>query len=921
MEHNESNGSKWWKIDFHVHTPASDDYGKGDAQIKNHTTEEEILKSAIIAELDAIVIADHNSGNWIDKLKIKYNEIKTAAVKPEWFRELTIIPGVEITVANTGSRVHLLAVFDPTCDSDKITGVLGKCGITSGFGDDQKTSSPTSFEDIIKIIQDNNGIAIPAHIDKIKGLLHGKQTINDDLKRVLNNLSAAEFCDPNAFDSEHIELKKEVEKLAVLAGSDAHTPDEIGKHSSWIKMSNATKDELELALINKDFCVKNQEENPNIIPDIFIKSLEIKSMKYCGRKPDNPFKMNFHPHFNSIIGGRGSGKSTALESIRIASRRIDELKDIPAIKDNLDKFKSNSKAGVMLNETKLLLEINRNEKEYRLSWNADSTGNVLEEKIDNEWISQEPGNLQERFQLSIYSQKQINELSKNPEGLLEIIDRAAVVNRADLIEKWNQLKSKFMLLCEKRREIKRQLALEPEIQTKLNDVINDLKLYEEHGHGEILKNYQIKIQQLNFFSLEDDFDNLADKIMEIANDAAQNDFPELQFQEDSAIEEVKKVYNETASELSDAKSKLLALAEKVKSISTNRKNKIEQTDWYKSVVAAYQAYNSLIKEYEGKNSSIDLNVYSQWVQKRAQLQQEMNRIKSLQKEADNIQSEMGQTYQKFIDIRKELFKSRKKFIDDIISDTSLVKMELIPYGDTLNIETEFRNILGLATSTFQSSILDNEAKKGLLYELFNWEKSDINNDKLPKMIFNLKQKFISLTTETETNINTKFVNKLKIIKKEHPANFDNLLCWWPEDQLRVKYKQSGKYEDLEKGSAGQKAAAILAFLLSYDDKPLIIDQPEDDLDNALIYDLIVKQIQKSKDKRQLIIVTHNPNIVVNGDAELVHIMEFKDGQVQVVEQGGLGEKNIRNTICKIMEGGITAFKNRYKRITAGENYV
>jgi len=922
MKYNESNGSKWWKIDFHVHTPASDDYGRGDAQIKNHTTEEEILKSAMSAELDAILIADHNSGEWIDKLKTKYQEIKEDTVKPEWFRELIVLPAVEITIDGSGNRSHLLAVFAPSCNSNKITGVLGACGITTNYGDDQNTFSTKSFDDVVKIIKEHDGIAIPAHIDKTKGLLEGQQTINPGMRNTLNSLIAAEFCNPDAFVSADLELKKEIDKLAILGGSDAHKPGEIGNHSSWIKVCKPTKEELELALIDKDFCVINQKENPNIIPDIFVKSLEIKEMKYCGRNPNNPFKMVFHPHFNAIIGGRGSGKSTALEAIRITARRIDELKEIPAIKENLDKFMSRLKDGVMLDNTKLILEINRRDKEYRLFWNADSTGKTIEEKNENgDWIPQETGNLQERFPLSIYSQKQINELSKNPKGLLEIIDRSHEVNRAEWDEKWRQLKSKFMLLREQRREINRQLKLAPEIQAKLNDVINDLKQYEEHGHGEILKNYQIKIQQFNAFPLDDNsINSLANKIIEAANSTVQNDFPEFQIQKDPAIDELKKIYSETATELNDVKTKLSALAEKVVNISETRKSKLEQTNWYKSVVATYQAYNELVKEYKKKDSNIDLNIYSRWVQQRAQLQQEMTRIKNLQKETENIQRESTQIYKQFIALRKELFESRKKFIDEATKDTSFVKMELIPFGDTSNIESEFRNLLGLDAFSFQSSILDDETKAGLLYELFDWEKNGVEHNKLLKIIDGFKNSIIT----PPDNIHEKFKNKLMAIRKDHPANFDQLLCWWPEDQLQVKYSQDGKkgkFEDLEKGSAGQKAAAILAFLLTYDDKPLIIDQPEDDLDNALIYDLIVRQIHSSKNKRQLIIVTHNPNIVVNGDAELVHIMEFKDGQVQVADQGGLGEKNIRNAICEIMEGGITAFKNRYKRITAGENYV
>jgi ABC-type cobalamin/Fe3+-siderophores transport system ATPase subunit len=148
-----------------------------------------------------------------------------------------------------------------------------------------------------------------------------------------------------------------------------------------------------------------------------------------------------------------------------------------------------------------------------------------------------------------------------------------------------------------------------------------------------------------------------------------------------------------------------------------------------------------------------------------------------------------------------------------------------------------------------------------------------------------------------------------------------LHVWFPEDLLRVKYSKDPslrKFEDIGSGSAGQKAAAILAFLLSYGDQPLIIDQPEDDLDNALIYDLIVSQIQENKNRRQLIIATHNPNIVVNGGAELVAALKFSGGQVQYEAQGSLDETKVRNAVCDIMEGGEEAFNKRYKRMTLEE---
>lgn len=127
------------------------------------------------------------------------------------------------------------------------------------------------------------------------------------------------------------------------------------------------------------------------------------------------------------------------------------------------------------------------------------------------------------------------------------------------------------------------------------------------------------------------------------------------------------------------------------------------------------------------------------------------------------------------------------------------------------------------------------------------------------------------------------------------------------------------WQPISQGSAGQRNAAILAFLLSYGEEPLVIDQPENDLDNALITDLVVQQLREIRKRRQLIIVTHNPNIVVNADADLVISLSFSGGQIAISEIGGLQEQRVRDEICRIVEGGREAFESRYARI--GERHV
>lgn len=146
-----------------------------------------------------------------------------------------------------------------------------------------------------------------------------------------------------------------------------------------------------------------------------------------------------------------------------------------------------------------------------------------------------------------------------------------------------------------------------------------------------------------------------------------------------------------------------------------------------------------------------------------------------------------------------------------------------------------------------------------------------------------------------------------------PQTFDEIKLWFPDDKLTIKFNDGNRFKDVSQGSAGQKASAVLSFLLSYGTEPLILDQPEDDLDNGLITSLIVSKLQTNKANRQIIVVTHNPNIVVNGDSEYVVALESK-GQISDVASGALQEINVRKKVCEIMEGGERALQQRYRRM-------
>jgi ATPase subunit of ABC transporter with duplicated ATPase domains len=115
-------------------------------------------------------------------------------------------------------------------------------------------------------------------------------------------------------------------------------------------------------------------------------------------------------------------------------------------------------------------------------------------------------------------------------------------------------------------------------------------------------------------------------------------------------------------------------------------------------------------------------------------------------------------------------------------------------------------------------------------------------------------------------------------------------------------------------SPGQRSSAMLPLIALSETTPLVIDQPEDNLDNKLIGKVLTDILAALKEKRQIIVCTHNPNIVVSGDAEQVIVLNaISDRKAEVVGHGSIDNENIIHSVIEIMEGGAEAFRARRLR--------
>ena len=339
-------GARWWKFDFHTHTPASVDYGAGSRQ--DVITASEWLLRFMQAEIDCVAVTDHNSGAWIDRLKSALTAME--ADPPEGFRPLHLFPGVELSV-NGG--FHLLAVFDPETSTADIDTLLGAVDYRGTKGDSNGVTAKSGVE-VVRIVLEQGGIPIPAHADRDKGLFRlatdgdgterGTTLDSNTTAQVLDcdGILAMEIVDRTAPKPE-IYSQRKLGWTEVI-GTDDHgvlgRDRSPGAHYTWVKMAEPSLEGLRLALLDGDASsiLRSDEEghgDANSTPEFFVESVEIREARYMGRGESAKFR--FSPWLTALVGGRGTGKSTVIHSLRLALRlwkqelsRLEDGSAIPA---------------------------------------------------------------------------------------------------------------------------------------------------------------------------------------------------------------------------------------------------------------------------------------------------------------------------------------------------------------------------------------------------------------------------------------------------------------------------------------------------------------------------------------------------------------------------------------------------------------
>ena len=841
-----------------------------------------------------------------------------------------------------------MAIFDPSKATSDIDSLIGAVNYNGDKGDSNGVTRKSPIE-VVEEVLHLGGVPIPAHTDKDKGLLR-LSTENSNISALDPNTLAQLFEFPyilamevaNAHSTKPAIYHQHKTAWSEVLGSDSHhligaeKENYPGSHYTWVKMARPSIDGLRLALLDGgELSIRRSDTadsfEPPTPPNQYIRGLEIENARYMGR--NKVAEVRFSPWFNAIVGGRGTGKSTLIHGLRLAARREAEIMNFADTSEpriTFERFVNASSLkrseGALTPNTSIRLNIMRDSILHRIHWSKEVVEAPVEEKSDNaNWVSSDSQIITpDRFPVSIFSQGQIAELSgDNQQALLQIIDSAAGV--AGLHANLSEAQNTFFSTRAQIRELEGKLSNRDRLEFALQDTEKKLERFETDGYQATLTNYRTRTNQSSEinrrFEIAEEFARTieahttktqpSEAIAQIFDSASGEDQAALQI-----LSNIEGALQVTVNDLANSVERLWVRIASIRS-------ELGVSIWKDSHDEASSQYYELVDGLREVGVT-NLTDYEQLVNQRQERENDLKALELVKQEKDKLLASSIEQQEKILEARRAISVRREEFLSRTLDQNSFVQIDIRHYGnDVLSIENSFREIIDVRDNRFQDDILNSVDGNNFLGIVSDLLANLPNESVLRRNLFESRLSNLKIRLQTTciggNAFGGHFSNYLGRQFELNASFLDRLLTWYPEDGLDVRYSRTGNGKDFQpiaQASAGQRAAAMLAFLLAHGEEPLVLDQPEDDLDNQLIYDLIVRQIRENKFRRQIIVVTHNPNIVVNGDSEMLHVLDFHLGQCVVSQSGSLQENEIRERVCQVMEGGREAFERRYRRLGA-----
>ena len=341
----------------------------------------------------------------------------------------------------------------------------------------------------------------------------------------------------------------------------------------------------------------------------------------------------------------------------------------------------------------------------------------------------------------------------------------------------------------------------------------------------------------------------------------------------------------------------------------------EQThEWVTHYDKARTEYETLRQDMAERR--VDFAQHEKLLQRRAQLEREIVTLEKSGQDLDENARKLRETRLQLVETHEARLAARRQQAQSLEEMDADVRLEVRPFRDRDDFESQRDQWFGGAG----------------LYER-DWavlcDHIFLRDGEVPDRIAALTEAIgadLAATAEVGGALEPSDSHVIALVGKSLTRNFLNALArperirlnemerFLPEDLVEARVRTTdGLFKTIETGSVGEKSTAILSLLLSAGDQPIIIDQPEDDLDNQYVYNVVVNLLRRRKFSRQVIIATHNANIPVNGDAESIVALGAEERSGVVLGAGSIDRPEVKELVSKIMEGSAEAFRLRSER--------
>jgi type III restriction enzyme len=925
-------GAHYYRCDLQVHTPRDLNWTGKECVSPEERRAYSLVQACRERKIEAIAITDHHDMALVGLVRTAAQEETNEAGNPLHPKQrLVVFPGMELTL---GVPCQALLIFDASFPEDMFSLAMTALAINPSPAEESRTAPVKRLDHIQSLVQ------LKAELDKHAFLREryivfphvGENGQFSLLRKGLAGKYVEMPCVDGYVDGDAGKLgkgKKDIiagtakewghKRIACFQTSDNRYADhrDLGKSTTWIKWAIPTAEALRQACLAQESRIS--QEQPKL-PATVITGITVSNSTFLG-----PIDLELNPQYSALIGGRGTGKSTILEYVRWA------LCDQPPYVTAEDAPNYQARRARLIEQT--LKSVNAtvdvrfliNDVPHTVRRRSED-GSLLIKVGKDEFRECNEDEVRTLLPIQAYSQKQLSDVSVRTNELMRFVTspvrstlrqlRTHIDDSASRVRQsyTTRLRQRSLAATIQRRNLE-QRSLQEQADTvrgTLTDLseedrglLNRGKLYEDAIAA--VEAWLSDLRGVRYAALE-----LQEIVRsDLAAAPGAPDEPEKDIL-NAAYKDYKRIMEEA--------DRLLGQIEKKAGAAVSSADEPDSsTPWARWRAQADQfqaAYNAAVERSSAQKERVE---QLQEIEKRLtgharetrKLQDQLRGLRT----AETVYAAQRETWMKGLAAYDEVLEAQCQALTASAGGAIRASVRRFANAGALverlreslsgsNVRREKLEALGAAIEQAD----DPEQRwKEIVDDLEKLAEFDQERDGLERRPYTPALTAAGLTS---ADLN-------RIAARLSPDDWLSVSLVEIESRPVFEHRsREGDYIEFENASAGQQATALLKSLLNQPGPPLIVDQPEEDLDNPVMHE-IVEQLWKSKVNRQIIFASHNANLVVNGDAELVVWCDYRKAGDQslgkIAGEGAIDVPEVRDAIKRVMEGGEAAFKLRKEK--------